>query len=109
MKLLFTNIRPGRAPQNAPQGNDDTLGRGMDLALTVLVFLVLGWLIDRWLGLFPLFTISLVLFSAIGSFIRMKYVYDATMERHEAERATKRGAVSSDVPAPVSATVEDVA
>ncbi len=109
MKLLFTNIRPGRAPQNAPQGNDDTLGRGMDVALTVLVFLGLGWLIDRWLGLFPLFTISLVLFSAIGSFIRMKYVYDAMMERHEAERAAKRGAASSNATAPVSATVEDAA
>ena len=109
MKLLFTNIRPGRAPENAPQGNDDTLGRGMDLALTVLVFLVLGWLIDQWLGLFPLFTISLVLFSAIGSFIRMKYVYDATMERHEAERAAKRGGVPSNAPVPVNTTVEDAA
>ena len=109
MKLLFTNIRPGRAPQNAPQGNDDTLGRGMDVALTVLVFLVLGWLLDAWLGLFPLFTISLVLFSAIGSFIRMKYVYDATMERHEAERAAKRGAGSANIPAAGDATVEDAA
>ena len=109
MKLLFTNIRPGRAPQNAPQGNDDTLGRGMDLALTVLVFLVLGWLIDRWLGLFPLFTISLVMFSAIGSFIRMKYVYDATMERHEAERSAKRGTTTAAVPAAVDATVEGAA
>jgi len=111
MKLLFTNVRPGRAPQNAPQGNDDSLGRGMDFALTVLVFLGLGWLIDRWLGLFPVFTISLVLFSAIGSFIRMKYVYDATMERLEAERADKRTGTgtSPSVPAPATATVEDAA
>jgi F0F1-type ATP synthase assembly protein I len=112
MKLLFTNIRPGSAPQNAPQGNDDTLGRGMDLALTVLVFLGLGWLIDRWLGLFPVFTIMLVMLSAIGSFIRMKYVYDATMERHEAERAAKLGGATrstASASAPITATVEDAA
>jgi F0F1-type ATP synthase assembly protein I len=110
MKLLFTNVRPGRAPQNAPQGNDDSLGRGMDLALTVLVFLVLGYVLDSWLGLFPVFTISLVLFSAIGSFIRMKYVYDATMERLEAERAGKRNAgTSPNSPAQVTAPVEGAA
>lgn len=99
MKLLFTNIRPGRAqgtpsPSNAAQGSDDSLGRGMDVALTVLVFLGLGWLIDRWLGLFPVFTITLVLFSAIGSFVRMKYVYDAKMEQLEAERAGRRSGVT---------------
>ena len=110
MKLLFTNVRPGRAPQNAPQGNDDSLGRGMDLALTVLVFLVLGYVLDSWLGLFPVFTISLVLFSAIGSFIRMKYVYDATMERLEAERAGKRNAgAPPNSPAQVTAPVEGAA
>jgi len=99
MKLLFTNIRPGRvraiddtsdrALDQSAQGSD-SLGRGMDLALTVLVFLVVGWLLDSWLGLFPLFTISLVLFSSIGSFVRMKYVYDAAMERLEADRAAHR-------------------
>jgi ABC-type protease/lipase transport system fused ATPase/permease subunit len=64
----------------------------MDVALTLLVFLGLGALIDRWLGVFPVFTIVLVLFAAIGSFIRMKFVYDATMERHEAELRAGRQA-----------------
>jgi F0F1-type ATP synthase assembly protein I len=111
MKLPFTNIRTGRAPQSSvpgsARGSDDSLGRGMDVALTVLVFLGLGWLLDRWLGLFPLFTISLVLFSAIGSFLRMKYVYDASMERLEAERAAKTGAVPA-ADAAVT-TIEDAA
>jgi F0F1-type ATP synthase assembly protein I len=94
MKLLFTNVRIGRAQTDdapaRPAGagrSDDSLGRGMDVALTLLVFLGLGWLLDRWLGLFPLFTVSLVVFAAVGSFVRMKYVYDAAMERLEAERA----------------------
>ena len=63
--------------------------------MTVLVFLGLGALIDRWLGLFPVFTITLVLFAAIGAFVRMKFVYDATMERHEATRLAGRS------PAPI--------
>ena len=62
----------------------------MDVALTLLAFLGLGALIDRWLGIFPVVTIGLVLFAAIGTFVRMKYVYDATMERHEAARLGNR-------------------
>ncbi len=62
----------------------------MDLALTLGAFLVLGWLLDRWVGTTPLFTISLTVLAAAGQFIRMKYVYDAEMERLEAERRANR-------------------
>ncbi len=86
MKPLLSASRSDRASDRIAPNSDDSLGRGMDLALTVLVFLGLGALIDRWLGLFPMFTIALVLFASIGAFIRMKFVYDATMERHEAKR-----------------------
>ena len=58
----------------------------MDIALTLLVFLGLGALIDRWLGIFPVFTILLVVIASLGTFVRLKYTYDATMERLEAER-----------------------
>ncbi len=88
MKQILDTMRSDRPARPTPN-SDDSLGRGMDLALTLLVFLGLGALIDRWLGLFPLFTIVLVLFAAIGSFVRMKFVYDATMERHEAERSAR--------------------
>ena len=108
MKLLFTNIRRGRAQAAVPQSSDDSLGRGMDVALTMLAFLGLGWLIDRWLGLFPVFTITLVLLSAIGSFIRMKYVYDAAMERLEADRAAKRNGVALGT-AVAGSAIEDAA
>lgn len=95
MKLLIDTLRLRRAqrPADRPAESaaprstgDDTLGRGMDVALTLLVFLGIGWALDAWLGIFPLFTISLVVFAAVGTFIRLKYVYDATMERLEAER-----------------------
>lgn len=71
--------------------NDSNLARGMDIALTLLVFLGLGYLLDRWLGLFPVLTIALMLFAAIGTFVRLKYTYDAEMERLEAARRAQRG------------------
>lgn len=88
MKLLPSYLRTRRAPErslaSSPSGSD-SLGRGMDVALTLLVFLGIGWAIDTWLGIFPVFTIGLVVFSAVGIFIRLKYSYDATMERLEAD------------------------
>jgi hypothetical protein len=112
MKPLLTSPKTGRA-QSADASddgsNDDTLGRGMDVALTMLVFLGVGYLIDAWLGLFPLFTISLVVFAAVGAFVRMKYVYDATMERHEATRRAKLAASSTPVApiAPIAGAAPD--
>ena len=64
----------------------------MDVALTLGVFLVLGWFVDSWLGTTPLFTISLTVVAAVGQFLRMKYVYDAQMERLEGERLAGRNA-----------------
>lgn len=92
MKPLISALRSDRASDRVAPNSDDSLGRGMDMALTLLVFLGLGALIDNWLGLFPVFTITLVLFAAIGTFVRMKLVYDATMERHEATRLAGRAA-----------------
>ena len=82
MKRFITSLRSGRADDRVAPSSDDSLGRGMDVALTLLAFLGLGALIDRWLGIFPVVT--------IGTFVRMKYVYDATMERHEAARLGNR-------------------
>jgi F0F1-type ATP synthase assembly protein I len=59
----------------------------MDLALTVLVFLGLGWALDHWLGTKPVFMVSLVLLAVVGKFVSMYYSYEATMRGLEAERA----------------------
>lgn len=81
MKLLFTRARDERAT-----GADDNLGRGMESALILGVFLGLGWLIDSWLGTRPVFMIGLVVFAAVGTFVRMKFTYDAKMSALEDER-----------------------
>jgi F0F1-type ATP synthase assembly protein I len=69
-----------------PVNTNDSLGRGMDMALTILVFLGLGYLLDRWLGTRPIFMIALVLVSVVGQFVSMWVAYDRTMRRLESER-----------------------
>ena len=68
------------------QQSGQTLGRGMDFALVVLVFLGIGYVLDRWLDTRPAFMIGLVIFSVVGQFIKMYFEYTATMKVHEAER-----------------------
>ena len=91
MKFFVPAPRADRAPKSLAADSTDSLGRGMDVALTLLVFLALGWLLDRWLGTAPVFMIVLTVVAAVGQFVRMKYVYDAHMERLEAERRAGRG------------------
>lgn len=68
------------------QQSGQTLGRGMDFALVVLVFLGIGYVLDRWLGTRPGFMVGLVVFSVVGQFIKMYFEYTAQMKVHEAER-----------------------
>jgi F0F1-type ATP synthase assembly protein I len=81
MKRFPTNPRVTRS--------DDAFGRGMDVALTVLLFFGIGWVLDRWLGTTPWFMIGLTLLASIGFFASLKYRYDARMEELEAERAAR--------------------
>jgi F0F1-type ATP synthase assembly protein I len=88
MKLLrpSTNVR-----------SDDALGRGMDIAIMLGLFFGAGWLLDAWLGTRPLFMIVLPVLTAIGLFAKLKYSYDAAMDRLEAQRTSSaRGASGTD-------------
>ena len=66
---------------------DDKLGKGIDLALVTLVFLGVGYGLDRVFGTKPLFMIVLVVLAVVGEFIRFWYAYDAKMKSLESERA----------------------
>jgi ATP synthase protein I len=59
----------------------------MDLALSILVFLGIGYGLDRWLGTKPWFMVGMVLLVAVGQFVKLKYDYEGTMQRLEAERS----------------------
>lgn len=81
-------VQPKRPPARGASG--ETLGRGMDTVITLVVFLGIGWLLDRWLGTTPWFMIGLFLLAAAGSFVVIKARYTAQMEALEAERIANR-------------------
>lgn len=81
MKSLNKLIVPKKQVSGA-----DSLGRGTEIALTVLVFTVIGLLLDSAFGAMPWITISLVVLSLVGNFIRMYYDYTAKMSVLEAQR-----------------------
>ena len=58
------------------------------MALSVLVFTVVGLTIDSQVGTMPIVTIALVVFSVVGNFIRMYYTYDGRMKAFEEQRSS---------------------
>lgn len=71
---------------NGGNSVDQGLGQGMEMAITVVVFLGIGWLLDLAFDTQPVFMIALVVFSVVGQFVKMWFVYDARMKTLEAER-----------------------
>ena len=70
-----------------PRNNsDDGIGRGMEFAILVLMFLGIGYVLDRIFDTKPVFMIVLVVVALVGQFASMWYSYDARMKQHEAER-----------------------
>jgi F0F1-type ATP synthase assembly protein I len=65
----------------------DAIGRGMELALLTLLFLGLGYVLDRWLDTKPIFMIVLVVLALVGQFVSLKYGYEQRMKEHEQARA----------------------
>lgn len=88
-----------RTKQDLNRGFSDALGRGVDLALTPVVFGLVGWLIDRALGTSPIFTIIVATVGVVGTAVKIKLGYDKEMAEHTT------GAVSTPrqvAPAPVA-------
>ena len=77
------------------RGTDDRLGKSIDVALVTLVFLGVGYALDRWLGTKPIFMIALVVLALVGEFVRFWYDYDARMKVLEAQRAASAASRSS--------------
>ena len=79
-----------RARQDLNRGFSDALGRGVDLALTPVVFGALGWLLDRWLGTSPLLAVIFGVVGVVGTFVKIKLGYDKEMAGHEGTATTPR-------------------
>jgi F0F1-type ATP synthase assembly protein I len=76
-----------RSVTTTGKATDDKIGKGIDVALVTLVFLGVGYALDRWLDTKPLFTVGLVVLGLVGEFLRFWYDYDARMKVLEAQRA----------------------
>ena len=83
MKLL---PRPGTARR--PR-SDDSLGQGMDAVIMLVMFLGLGYGLDRLFGTVPVFMIVLTIVGSVGLFARFYYGYARRMEEHDAVRLAK--------------------
>jgi len=94
-RRLTGALAKGNRSGNVDQG----LGQGMEMALTIAVFLGIGWGLDVWLDTRPFFMIGLVIFSTVGQFIKMWFVYDARMKMLENERRHSKNAHQQSVAA----------
>jgi hypothetical protein len=72
------------ARQQTYQGFGDTLAVSIELAVTPVIFGLIGYGLDRWLGIVPVLTIVLVVLCIAGLSVRMWFEYDARMKVHEA-------------------------
>jgi ATP synthase protein I len=81
-----------KLPTRKPVSPDDNIGRGMDLALVTLVFLGVGYVLDRVFDTKPVFMIVMFVLAIVGLTMRMWYGYDAKMRVLEAERDAGREA-----------------
>jgi F0F1-type ATP synthase assembly protein I len=85
-----------------PAGVESGMGQGMELAVTLLVFLGIGWLIDSRVDTRPIFTVALVVFAMVGQSVRMWFEYDARMKVLERERQERLTRPSGTAPVPRS-------
>jgi F0F1-type ATP synthase assembly protein I len=61
----------------------DGLSRAFELAVTPALFGALGYGLDRWIGVLPVFTIVFVLVALIGMMLRTWYGYVYRMQALE--------------------------
>lgn len=67
--------------------------------MTPVVFALIGYGLDRLLGITPILTVALAIFAIVGQSIVMWYQYDAKMRAHEAELQERRKGPAPHVPA----------
>lgn len=79
-----------RAKQQLNRGYSDGMSRGIEIVATPLVFGVIGWLLDNWLGTGPILAIGFGVFGVVGIFAKLKLGYDQQMLEAEAGKPWTR-------------------
>ena len=86
-------MKPNSGPGHAMGEGYKLLGLGMTFAGGIILFMLIGLLIDRWLGVIPLFTVIGTLGGAALSFTN---VYMKLTAAERADKAGKPGAESQE-------------
>lgn len=71
-------------------GFGDSLARAFELTLTPALFGFVGWLLDRWLGVVPLFTLVFALFTFGYVAWKLWGGYETAMRAHERDLGIDR-------------------
>lgn len=66
-------MAPPREPDHQMGEAYSHAALGFQFAGGVLLFLAIGWLVDRWLGTLPAFTVAGALLGAVLSFLSVYY------------------------------------
>ena len=88
-----------QARQALYNGFGDTMARGFELAITPMLFGLIGYALDRWLGLLPILTIVFAAFALAGTAVKTYYGYAAAMDSAQAGAAWSASAGRSRRPA----------
>ena len=54
-----------------------------ELVVSPLILALLGFLVDRWLGTVPIFTIAAGVLGLVGAVIKIYYGYQSEMHAHD--------------------------
>ncbi len=65
-------------------GFGNGMSMAVEFAVSPAIFAGLGWLLDRWLGLWPICTVVMAIAGTIAVFVRTWYRYDFQMREQEA-------------------------
>jgi len=69
----------------------DESARGIELAVTPVVFGGFGWLVDGGLGTGPWLTLGFAAFALVGTIAKLWFTYDAEMRELETTSRWARG------------------
>ena len=78
------------ARRETNKGLGDGLALAFELAVTPTIFGIIGYMLDRWLGIVPVLTIVLGIVAMVGMFVKLWFGYDLQMREQESRLADKR-------------------
>ena len=74
-------------PKPKPVSLDSGVSQGIEMAVGLVVFFLMGWGIDALLGTVPIFMIVFTVFAMVGQFVKMYFIYSRDMRHLEEQRA----------------------